>query len=118
MEIDGLNCIDETSPYNVSEYTLTTNKTNGIVNSAFAKIPIPTTPMSQWFDKESNPYKLFLPPAERIRKLKIKIRYHNGELVNFGIFNFSFMLEFSLYSSQQIKKYKLFQPAYGGVTAF
>ena len=47
--------------------------------------------MSQWFDKESNPYKLFLPPAERISKLKIKIRYHNGELVNFGIFNFSFI---------------------------
>jgi hypothetical protein len=118
MEIDGLNCIDETSPYNVSEFTLTTNKTNGIVNAAFAKIPVPTTPMSQWFDKESTPYKLFLPPAERIRKLKIKIRYHNGELVNFGVFNFSFMLEFSLYTSQQLKKYKLFQPNYGGVTAF
>ena len=118
MEIDGLNCIDETSPYNVSEFTLTTNKTNGIVNAAFAKIPIPTTPMSQWFDKESTPYKLFLPPAERIRKLKIKIRYHNGELVNFGVFNFSFMLEFSLYTSQQLKKYKLFQPNYGGVTGF
>jgi hypothetical protein len=117
MEIDGLNNIDETSPYNISSFTLTTNKTNGIVNSSFAKIAIPTTPMSQWYDKISQPYKLYLPPAERIRKLKIKIRYHNGQLVNFGVFNYSFTLEFSLYSSQQLRYYKLFQPPSGGITA-
>jgi hypothetical protein len=114
MEIDGLNCIDETSPYNMNSFTLTTNKTNGIVNSSFAKIPIPTTPMSQWFDQGSQPYKLYLPPAERIRKLKIKIRYHNGQLVNFGVFNYSFTLEFALYSSQQLREYKLFNPQLGG----
>ena len=117
MEIDGLNCIDETSPYSVNSFTLTTNKTNGIVNSAFAKIAVPTTPMSQWFDRDARPYKLFLPPAERIRKVKIKIRYHNGQLVNFGVFNYSFTLEFSLYSSQILRDYKLFQPSSGGVTA-
>lgn len=115
MEIDGLNCIDETSPYNISNFTLTTNKTNGIVNSSFAKIAIPTTPISQWFDKEAQSYKLFLPPAERIRKLKIKLRYHNGQVVNFGVFNYSFTLEFNLYSSQQAREYKLFQPSLGGV---
>ena len=32
MEIAGQNCIDETSPYNVSSYTLTTNSTNGVAN--------------------------------------------------------------------------------------
>ncbi len=106
--------IDETSPYNMNSFTLTTNKTNGIVNSSFAKIPIPTTPMSQWFDQGSQPYKLYLPPAERIRKLKIKIRYHNGQLVNFGVFNYSFTLEFALYSSQQLREYKLFNPQLGG----
>ena len=114
MEIDGLNCIDETSPFNISNFTLTTNKTNGVVNSAFAKIAVPTTPMSQWFDKIAQPYKLYLPPAERIRKLKIKLRYHNGQLVNFGVFNYSFTLEFTLYSSQQLRDYKLFQPSIGG----
>jgi hypothetical protein len=117
MEIDGLNNIDETSPYNISNFTLTTNKTNGIVNSAFAKIAVPTTPMSQWFDREALPYKLYLPPAERIRKLKIKLRYHNGQQVNFGVFNYAFTLEFSLYSSQQLREYKLFQPANGGITS-
>ena len=114
MEIDGLNCIDETSPFNISNFTLTTNKTNGIVNSSFSKLAIPTTPMSQWFDKNAQPYKLYLPPAERIRKLKFKLRYHNGQLVNFGVFNYSFTLEFSLYSSQQLREYKLFQPSIGG----
>ena len=113
MEIDGLNCIDETSPYNVSTFTLTNNKTNGIVNSAFAKLAVPTTPMSQWFDRESLPYKLYLPPAERIRKLKIKLRYHNGQLVNFGVFNYSFTLEFALYSPQQLREYKLFKTELG-----
>ena len=114
MEVDGLNCMDETSPYNISPFTLTTNKTNGIVNSAFAKLAVPTTPMSQWFDRDAKSYKLYLPPAERIRKLKIKIRYHNGQLVNFGVFNYSFTLEFTLYSSQQVREYKLFQPSIGG----
>jgi hypothetical protein len=117
MEIDGLNCIDETSPYSLNSFTLTTNQTNGIVNSAFAKIAVPTTPLSQWFDKNCNSYKLFLPPAERIRKLKIKIRYHNGQLVNFGVFNYSFTLEFTLYSSQQLREYRLFQPQSGGITS-
>lgn len=117
MEIDGLNCIDETCPYNLNTFTLTTNQTNGIVNSAFAKIAVPTTPLSQWFDKNCNSYKLFLPPAERIRKLKIKIRYHNGQLVNFGVFNYSFTLEFTLYSSQQLREYRLFQPQSGGIAA-
>jgi len=97
MEIEGNNCIDETSPYNVSQFTLTTNQTNGIVNSSFAKIPIPTTPISQWFDKvvsDNAPYKFYNPPAERMRRLKIRIRYHNGQLVNFGVFNYSFVIEF------------------------
>jgi hypothetical protein len=117
MEIGGLNCLDETSPFNISNFTLTTNKTNGVVNSAFAKISVPTTPMSQWFDRDSHPYKLYLPPAERIRKLKIKLRYHNGQLANFGVFNYSFTLEFVLYSSQQLREYKLFQPNAGGINA-
>jgi hypothetical protein len=114
MEIDGLNCIDETSPYSVNCFTLTTNKTNGIVNSSLAKIPVPTKHSSQCFDTDSQSYKLYLPPAERIRKLKIKLRYHNGQLVNFGNFNYTFTLEFALYSSQQLRDYKLFQPNSGG----
>jgi hypothetical protein len=95
MEIAGNNCLDETSPYSINNFTLTTNVTNGVANSAFAKIAVPTTPISQWFDRESLPYKLYWPPAERIRKLSIKFRYHNGQLVQFGVFPYSFTLEFT-----------------------
>jgi hypothetical protein len=96
MELAGQNCIDETKPYTLNNFTLTTNQTNGIVNAAFAKLPVPSTPISQWFDSGSVPYKFYYPPAERIRRLKIKLRYHNGQLVSFGNFNFSFTLEFSI----------------------
>jgi hypothetical protein len=106
MDIEGLNCIDETSPFNISEFTIKTNQTNGIVNSAFAKIAVPTTPISQWFDRDSLPYKYYYPPAERIRRLKIRFRYHNGQTVQFGVFNFSFVLEFMLQSPQLLRSSK------------
>ena len=106
MEIAGHNCIDETQPYNVSRFTLDTNQTNGIVNAAFAKMGVPTTPLSQWFDRDSVPYKFYYPPAERIRKLRIRIRYHNGKLVDFGVFNFSFMLEFTIMLPQILRSSK------------
>lgn len=107
MEIAGLNCIDETSPYNLSIFSQTSNETNGVVNSAFAKIAVPTTPLSQWFDNGSPSYKYFNPPAERIRKLKIKLRYHNGQLVDFNSFDYSFMLEISMLRPQQERNYSL-----------
>ena len=107
MEIEGLNCIDETIPYSLSAFTTHTNQTNGVVNSSFAKIPVPTTPLSQWFDNDMGPYKYFNPPAERIRKLKVKFRYHNNVLVDFGAFDFSFMLEFCLLRPQNERKYNI-----------
>lgn len=103
MELGGQNCIDETSPFNISTFTSKTNQTNGVVNSSFAKLPIPSTPISQWFDKDAVPYKFYMPPAERIRRLKVKMRYHNGQLADFGLFNYSFMLEFDLQSPMMLR---------------
>jgi hypothetical protein len=110
IEIDGLNSLDETSPYSLSNFTTHTNETNGIVNSAFAKIAICTTPISQWFDRSNDNYKWFSPPAERIRKLKIKIRYHNNELVSFGHFDWSLSLEFTMLTPQINRRYNLTIP--------
>ena len=107
MEINGLNNIDETSPFNVSTFTKETNETNGIVNSAFAKMAIPTTPLSQWFDRDSIPYKFFTPPAERIRRLAIKVRFHNGKLVDLSTFPWSFMLEFVVLQPQILRSGKV-----------
>ena len=88
-------------------YTVHNNQTNGVVNSAFAKIAVPTTPISQWFDSEMGPYKYWNPPAERISKLKFRFRYHNGRLVEFGQFEFTFMLEFNLLRPQQERSYSI-----------
>lgn len=107
MEIDGWNCIDETSPYNLNLYTIQTNKRNSIVNSSFAKIPIPTTPISQYYDDEMAPYKYWNPVAERISKIKVKFRYHNGLLADFGQFEYSFMLELNILKPQQEKSYSI-----------
>ena len=104
MELDSnvnLNCIDETEPYELDKFTSGTNVTNGVVNSAFAKIAVPTTPISQWFDnQDTSPYKWFDPPLERIRRLKIRMRYHDGSLVDFAGFDYSIMLELTLLNPQ------------------
>jgi hypothetical protein len=110
LEIHGMNNLDETSPFSLSPYTLQTNGTNGVVNSAFAKIAVPTTPISQWFDNSMESYKWYNPPAERIRKLKLKIRYHNGLPVQFGDFNYSITLEFSIFNPQIARKFNLYVP--------
>jgi hypothetical protein len=112
MEIVDFNCVDETSPYNLSKFTQQTNETNGRVNSCFAKIPIPTTPLSQWFDNGSLPTKYYMPPLENIRKLQIKLRYHNGQLVNFDNFEYSFMLEFILMVPNIERRMNVFNPIF------
>ena len=110
IEMAGLNNIDETSPFNLSAFTYKTNETNGIHNSAFAKVGVTTTPISQWYDSNTEAVKIFNPPAERIRKLKIKIRYHNGLLVEFGKFNYSFNLIFQILRPQNLRSYITFDP--------
>ena len=93
LECVGLNCIDETSPYEMNEYTMTNTSTNSRVRSALAKIPIPSTPMSQYFDTNTNCC-LVVDNRSRLSKLSFKLRYHNGELVSFGRFEYSFTIEF------------------------
>jgi hypothetical protein len=104
MELDSnvsLNCLDETEPFEIDKFTTLTNQTNGIVNSAFAKIAVPTTPISQWFDnQEIVPYKWFDPPLERLRRIRVKMRYHDGNLVDFAGFDYSFMLELGILNPQ------------------
>jgi hypothetical protein len=104
IDITGLNYLDETSPFNVSQFTIQRNQTNSIVNSSFAKIGITTTPLSQFYDTTiMDSYKYFNPPAERIRKLKIKLRYHNGQYVIFNNSSFSFTLEFTVFKPQILR---------------
>lgn len=102
MELDGLNHIDELNPYALTNFTKTTNETNSRVNSSFAKIGLVSAPITEFYDRDCTPFKFYNPPAERIRKLKIRLRYHNNALVNFGSFSYSFMLEFTLLTPQKL----------------
>lgn len=102
LELDGLNHIDEINPYALTNFTKTTNETNSRVNSAFAKLGVLSAPITEFYDNGYVPYKFYNPPAERIRKLKVRIRYHNNMLVNFGSFSFSFVLEFTLLTPQKL----------------
>ena len=100
MSIQELNNIDETIPYQNNEYTRTTNVTNGIVNSCYAKIQITSQPPSTLYTlySEGNfPIRVFDPPIERIRRLSIKFQFHNGVLVPFDNSSFSFTLEFCMF---------------------
>ena len=113
MELAGYNCIDETSPYNLSTFTKETNQTNGIVDSSIMKIFIPSNlnnseSVVNFSDKNySNlfPYKYFNPPAERIRKMAIRVRYHDGTLADFGNFTWSITLKLTLLSPQINRKF-------------
>jgi hypothetical protein len=110
LEIDGMNVIDETIPYAINEFNTHTNETSGVVKASFAKIPIVSTPVSQWFDNSNSVRKIYNPPAERIRKMKIKLRYHNGVTADFGKFEYSLLFEFTIFKPQAAKKYNMYIP--------
>lgn len=111
MDVAQLNNMDETNPYNLSNFTLHTNETNSRVNASFAKITVPyKADLSAMCFENNKAYKIYNPPAERMRKIKLRMRYHNGQLVNFGSSDYSFTLEFTLYNAQQSKKYNNYIP--------
>jgi hypothetical protein len=111
MEIKFLNFWDETSPYNYSTFTQQTNQTNGIVKSAFAKIPYD----SQYYSVDTQGtstsyYKIYNPPMERFRRLSIKLRNHDGSFVDFQNLNYTFALELTLFRPQNLKTYSMYTP--------
>jgi hypothetical protein len=113
MELFGLNSIDEMIPYVDTAFTRESNETNGTLNAAFAKLSKQTWTSSDWTFNNSNqliPVRIFNPPAERIKKLRIKFREHNGQLLDLGVGNFSFTLEFTLYKPQIERKTSMFIP--------
>ena len=114
MDIKLLNSIDETAPYNFSKFTQETNQTNGKVNSSFAKIPLLANhDQNNYYEDscgETNFYKIFTPPVERISKLSIKFRHHDGMLVDFGNNDYSFCLEFCILRPNNNRLYNVMVP--------
>lgn len=112
LEINELNNMDELNPFPsiASLNEISTETPPNRVNSAFCKISVNSTPISQWYDRDNTAFKLFNPPAERLRKLRIKVRYHDGSLVLFGTFAYSLTLEISMFNPQQLSTLKTVYP--------
>jgi len=93
VELEKYNKCDDLKPYLSYNYN---NSNSGIVNSAFAKIPLHVANSgtnTALLDHEiSSCVSYFKPPIEKIAKLKIKIRYHNNMLVNLQNANLSLSL--------------------------
>jgi hypothetical protein len=111
MDINLLNNLDELVPFTSTNLKnqLSTNQSNGINNSSFAKIPTDIT-QQQTTQSINNSYKLFYPVAERIRKIRIKIRFHDGMLVPFDNFNYSFNLIFTMLVPQSLRNSIVIDP--------
>ena len=92
IELEKFNKCDEIKPYLYYNYS---NTSSGIVNSAFAKIPIYMFQDNKglvndgYFENVS----YYQPPIDKIAKFKLKFRYHNGMLVDFHNSNVSLSLE-------------------------
>lgn len=110
MEVDKYNSMDELVPFSDNTNAMYNNDYNGTVNAAFAKIPITSLPNSQFFDSRNGLLQNFShynPPIDKIRKLKFKFRYHNGNLVDFGDCNFNFTISFNQLKDEIPRKYQL-----------
>lgn len=109
IEIDKLNKSDEIKPYVVDKIN---NTNSGIMNSFFAKVPIFKNEQNQSINAKDfciEGVSYFQPPLENINKLKIKIRYHNGLLVDLQNYNISMTFEINQIRNE-IKDYNVRTP--------
>ena len=120
VEIDRYNYLDEMQPYSRHTSNSRNNDYNGIVNSAFAKIPLRTKPtrivsaLEYMYGDEpqdtSQGFSTFFPPLDKLSKLKFKFRYHDGTLVDFGGQNFSFTVALYMYRDEIARSKQLRAP--------
>tara|TARA_Y100000768_G_C23964929_1_gene677367 strand:- start:358 stop:1449 length:1092 start_codon:yes stop_codon:yes gene_type:complete len=106
MEIEKYNSYDELYPY--SELTSNTynNDYGGKNKSAFAKIPVTLTPNNTIFNSNDLiGLSVFMPPLERLQKLKFKFRYHDGRLVDFKETPLDFTIEILYFKNAIQTKY-------------
>ena len=120
MEIDRYTYLDEMQPYSAHTSNSRNNDYNGIVNSAFAKIPLRVKPTKLVSNLEymygdepqdtSQGFSTFFPPLDKLSKLKFKFRYHDGTLVDFGGQNFSFTVALYMYRDEIARSKQLRAP--------
>lgn len=106
VEIDRYNNIDEIYPYSERTGHLYNNDLGHRVNGSFAKIPLSTNNFRQANGvRNSMITNIFHsdPPIQRIDRLKLKFRYHDGRLVDFKNLPFSLTLELNMLKDEQTR---------------
>ena len=110
MEIKKYNSYNELVPYSERTNDMYNNDYNGTVNSAFAKIPVLSSPISDINDSRNGfltNVKVFDIPEEKIAKLEFKFRYHDGRLVEFDNIPFNFTIEFNQLKNEISRVYNV-----------
>lgn len=92
MDLDTLNCIDEIRPYKDNEYAEINTDSAGTINASFAKLPLSVRDEVA-YGRGVPTKKIFSPPLTRLQKIRIRLRFHNGRPVDFGVQPFSITLE-------------------------
>jgi hypothetical protein len=114
MELEKYNGLTEIAPFSQNTNALYGKGYHGKVNSAFAKIPIVEVPFSQNFQSRNgflNYISVFREPIERISKIKMRFRYHDGRLIDFRNMPFSLTLEFNCLQDDLIEPRNTRMPA-------
>jgi hypothetical protein len=113
LEVNKYNTYDEIYPYSSSTSTSYKNDYGAKTNSAFAKIFVTGIPYSVSFESSNgflNNMSYFDPPLERLSKLEFKFRYHDGRLVDFQDFPFTFTIEVNMLRNEILKTYNIRSP--------
>jgi hypothetical protein len=109
IEVEKLNKSDEIKPYIIDKIN---NTNSGIVNSFFAKTPIIICDQNQSINNKEcyiEGVSYFQPPLDRISKLKIKLRYHNGMLLDLNNSNVQLTFEINQIRNE-MKNYEVRKP--------
>uniref|UniRef100_A0A6C0JET6 Uncharacterized protein n=1 Tax=viral metagenome TaxID=1070528 RepID=A0A6C0JET6_9ZZZZ len=108
MEIKKYNNYNEIMPYSENTNSLMHNDYSGRVNSCFAKIPITSLPLGEYSESRNgflNNVKSFDVPEEKISKLLVTFRFHDGRLVEFENGSLNFTVAFNCLKNEIQKTY-------------
>ena len=109
LEIEKYNYMDELVPY-VGWTSSSKNNYGGTVNSAFVKIPVTSKSPNYLFDGTNffiNNSGFFIPPIDKVSRLKFKFRHHDGCLVNFKDYPLTFSIELNQIRNDMDRNYSV-----------